>query len=60
MISSLRGCFLKSANTVVASYVSSPYFMLSSPLCAKWNRDFNLVRECNLSSIIYSWCYLYF
>ena len=37
MISSLRGRLYKSVNTVVASYVSSPYFILSSPLCAKWN-----------------------
>ena len=35
MISSLRGRLHKSANTVVASYVSSLYFMLSSSLCAK-------------------------
>ena len=28
MISSLRGRLHKSVNTVVASYVSSPYFML--------------------------------
>ena len=37
MISSLRGQLYKSVNTVVASYVSSPYFILSSPLCAKKN-----------------------
>ena len=37
MISSLRGRLYKSVNTVVASYVSSLYFILSSPLCAKWN-----------------------
>ena len=34
-ILSLRGHLHKSVNTVVASHVSSPYFMLSSPLCAK-------------------------
>ena len=34
-ILSLRGHLHKSVNIVVASYVSSPYFMLSSPLCAK-------------------------
>ena len=39
MISSLRGRLHKSINTVVASYVSSPYFMLSSPLCAKRNME---------------------
>ena len=35
MISSLRGQLHKSVNTVVASYVSSPYFIISSHLCAK-------------------------
>ena len=37
MISSLRDRLHNSVNTVVASHVSSPYFILSSPLCAKWN-----------------------
>ena len=45
MISSLRGWLHKSVNTVVASYVSSQYFMLSSPLCAKWNVEILIVRE---------------
>ena len=45
MISSLRGRLHKSVNTVVASYVSSPYFMLSSPLCAKWNVETLIMRE---------------
>ena len=39
MISSLRGRLHKSVNTVVASYVSSPYFKLSSQTCAKWNME---------------------
>ena len=39
MISSLKGQLHKSVNTIVASYASSPYFMLSSPLCAKWNME---------------------
>ena len=65
MISSLRGRLHKSINTVVASYVSSPYFMLSSPLCtcAKWNKNMetlNLVREYNSRAIIYSQLDLYF
>ena len=37
MISSLRCHLHKSVNTAVASYVSSPSFMLSSPLCSHWN-----------------------
>ena len=45
MISSLRGRLHRSVNTVVASYVSSPYFMLSSPLCAKWNVETLIVQE---------------
>ena len=44
MISSLRGQLHKSVNTAVASYVSSPYFMLSSPLYAKWNVETLIVR----------------
>ena len=36
MISSLRGRLHKIVTTVVASYVSLLYFMLSSSLCAKW------------------------
>ena len=39
IISSLRGRLHKNVNTLVASYVSSPYFMLSSPLCAKFNME---------------------
>ena len=38
MISSLKG-LLRQSVTVVASYVFSPYFMLPSPLCAKWNME---------------------
>ena len=45
MISSLEGQLHKSINTVVASYVSSPYFMLSSPLCAKWNMETLMLWE---------------
>ena len=45
MISSLRSRLHKSVNTVVTSYVSSPYFMLSSPLCAKWNVETLIMRE---------------
>ena len=37
MISSLRVHLHKRVNIVVASYVSSPHFILSSPLCTKWN-----------------------
>ena len=45
MISSLRGRLHKSVNTVLASYVSSRYFMLSSPLCAKWNMETLILWE---------------
>ena len=45
MISSLRGWLHKSVNTGVASYVSSVYFMLSSPLCAKWNMETLILWE---------------
>ena len=45
MISSLKGRSHKSVNTIVVSCVSSPYFMLRSPLCVKWNMETLILRE---------------
>ena len=45
MTTSLRGWLHTGLNTVAASYVSSPYFMLSSPLCVKWNREALILWE---------------
>ena len=47
MISSLRGRLHKSVNTVVASYLSSPYFILEYG-------NFNRVRDYKLRAIICS------
>ena len=54
VVFNLRGCLHKSVNTVVISYVCSPYVMLPSPLCGKKNMGaFYLVKKGNLKSVFH-------